>query len=213
MKWLVSCAIALVLAIIASDTQALAVVPTAPTSLTVTTGNGYAQVAFTAAVNSPTNYKYALSTDGTNYSTPVALSPADATSPIYIPGLVNGTTYYVKLLGTNADGDGPLSSASSSFQVKPASQITSSQAFLMGQYAEVGVRANGAFGSTTVPAGFHSNVSNCLGFRVDRDKDGWGTTSNTDDGDFFCPGSPYEGWELKVGTGTAKNNCDSASKA
>jgi hypothetical protein len=33
--------------------------------------------------------------------------------------------------------------------------------------------------------------------------DGWGET--IDDGDFFCPGSPFEGWQLKVGS-VAKND-------
>lgn len=85
-----------------------------------------------------------------------------------------------------------------------ATQISNSQGFLQGEFAEVGVRANGAFGSTSVPSGFHQNPSNCLGFRVDREMDGWGTT--TDDGDFFCPGSPFEGWQMKVAGSVAKND-------
>jgi hypothetical protein len=90
-------------------------------------------------------------------------------------------------------------------------QIVSSQGFLQGLYAEVGIRANGAFGSsTTVPAGFHPNVSlTCLGFRVDRSKDGWGNT--IDDGDFFCPGSPYEDWALSIGGTSFSKNSDSVT--
>ena len=81
-------------------------------------------------------------------------------------------------------------------------------AFLQGQYAEVGIRANGAFGSNLAPpSGFHQNVGNCLGFRVDRGFDGWGV--GTDDGDFFCPGSPYEGYSINIGGGTSFNECDS----
>lgn len=83
--------------------------------------------------------------------------------------------------------------------------ISNGQGFLQGEFAEVGVRANGAFGSTSVPTGFHQNAGNCLGFRVDREMDGWGNTASTDDGDFFCPGSPFEGWQLKVGS-IAKND-------
>jgi len=83
-------------------------------------------------------------------------------------------------------------------------QISNSQGFLQGQFAEVGVRANGAFGSTSVPSGFNQNPANCLGFRVDREMDGWGTT--TDDGDYFCPGSPFEGWQVKVGSSIGKND-------
>ena len=83
-------------------------------------------------------------------------------------------------------------------------QISGGQAFLQGEFAEVGVRANGAFGSTSVPSGFHANPANCLGFRVDREMDGWGAT--TDDGDYFCPGSPFEGWQMKVAGSVAKND-------
>jgi hypothetical protein len=83
-------------------------------------------------------------------------------------------------------------------------QISNGQAFLQGEFAEVGVRVNGAFGSTNVPSGFHANPPNCLGFRVDREMDGWGST--TDDGDYFCPGSPFEGWQVKVGSSLGKND-------
>jgi hypothetical protein len=83
-------------------------------------------------------------------------------------------------------------------------QISNGQAFLQGEFAEVGVRANGAFGSTSVPSGFHANPPNCLGFRVDREMDGWGAT--TDDGDYFCPGSPFEGWQMKVAESIGKND-------
>jgi hypothetical protein len=88
----------------------------------------------------------------------------------------------------------------------PSAQIVSNEGFLKGLYAEVGIRANGAFGSTSVPAGFNSNVGSCLGFRVDRAKDGWATGPN--DGDFFCPGQPYEEWALSVGGSSfnANNN-------
>ena len=88
----------------------------------------------------------------------------------------------------------------------PLSQISNGQGFLQGEFAEVGVRANGAFGSTNVPTGFHQNVTNCLGFRVDRAFDGWGNPASVDDGDFFCPGSPFEGWQFKVGSNLAKND-------
>ena len=82
------------------------------------------------------------------------------------------------------------------------------QGFLQGTYAEVGIRSNGAFGSrTSIPSGFHETNSPCLGFRVDRSKDGWGST--TDDGDFFCPGTPYEEWTISVGGASYYGNSDS----
>jgi hypothetical protein len=98
------------------------------------------------------------------------------------------------------------------FQIQPAiagAQIVSGEGFLQGQFAQVGIRANGAFGSSSVPAGFNANVGSCLGFRVDRSKDGWGVT--TDDGDFFCPGSPYEEWTISVGGTSHFGNSNSTS--
>jgi len=96
----------------------------------------------------------------------------------------------------------PVSAAEATFATN--TQISNGQGFLQGEFAEVGVRANGAFGSTSVPSGFHANPANCLGFRVDREMDGWGST--TDDGDYFCPGSPFEGWQVKVGSSLGLND-------
>ncbi len=93
-----------------------ATVPGAPTSLSVTAGNGQAIISFTAPVSDGgaaiTNFKYSL--DGTNYT---ALSPADVTSPITIPGLTNGTAYTITLKAVNSAGD---SVASSAVSVTPA---------------------------------------------------------------------------------------------
>ena len=194
--------------------SANAAVPAAPTSLSTRAGNGYLRISFTAPAGTITNYKYQLSTDGgATYADPVAFSPADTASPVQIGGLTNGTPYTVKLLAVNADGTGTASSAVTATPTALTAYVgsgSSRNAFLQGQYAEVGVRRNGAFGSDQVPpTGFHHNYGNCLGFRVDRSFDGWDQTS-TDDGDFFCPGSPYEGWSIKVtDSGTAFNECDS----
>jgi hypothetical protein len=89
--------------------------PSAPTSLTATAGNGQATISFTAGSNGGsaiTNYKYSL--DGTNYT---ALSPTDATSPVTITGLTNGTSYSIYLKTVNANGD---SSASAAVSVTPS---------------------------------------------------------------------------------------------
>jgi hypothetical protein len=89
-------------------------VPSSPTSLTATAGDGQAIISFTAGSDGGsaiTNYKY--STDGTNYS---PLSPADSSSPIAIPGLTNRTSYTIYLKAVNTNGD---SSASSSVSVTP----------------------------------------------------------------------------------------------
>ena len=76
------------------------------TGMTATPGDGSATIAFTPGSNggSPiTNYKYSID-GGVTY---IALSPANATSPLTISGLTNGvaTTIYVKAV--NANGDSP----------------------------------------------------------------------------------------------------------
>ena len=89
--------------------------PSAPTSLSATAGDGQATISFSAGSNGGsaiTNYKY--STDGTTFT---ALSPADSSSPITVPGLTNGTNYTIYLKAVNSNGD---SSASSSVSVTPA---------------------------------------------------------------------------------------------
>lgn len=81
-------------------------------------------------------------------------------------------------------------------------QIASGNAFLTNGFVEVGSRPNGTFGSSvSAPAGYHPRTTSgtILGFRADRDQDGWGV--GVDDGDFFTPGSPYEGWGFQVGDG------------
>lgn len=186
-----------------SANAALASAPT--TSATISSlkgGNGYIEIAVTGVPTEATNFKVLLSEDGINFGAGIPLSPADVVSPLTLHG-VDNKSYFVKVQATNSFGDGPLSSALAEPVVAgPKTTIKTSgsvsNAYLMGTYTEVGVRANGAFGTSIAPPPeFHANPTSCLGFRVDRNKDGWGNT--TDDGDFFCPGSPYEGWFVKVG--------------
>jgi predicted RNA-binding protein with TRAM domain len=99
----------------ASGSFTPATTPDAPTSLSATPGDGSASIAFTAGADggaSISNYEYQL--DGGSWT---ALSPADGTSPVTIPGLTNGTTYSVKLRAVNTAGAGTASSAVS---VEPA---------------------------------------------------------------------------------------------
>jgi uncharacterized repeat protein (TIGR02543 family) len=83
--------------------------PSAPTSLVATPGNGQVSIAFDAGVNigaGITNYKYSL--DGTNFT---AFSPAVTTSPVVVTGLTNGTAYTIYLKAVNAVGDSAASSS------------------------------------------------------------------------------------------------------
>jgi len=92
----------------------------------------------------------------------------------------------------------------------------STDRFLLGTRVNVGIQQNGAFGSVgNAPAGFHTrsdqNGNNTwsvagddmLGFTYDNG-DGWGT--GADIGDFFKPGSPYEGFALTVAGTSASND-------
>lgn len=93
---------------------------------------------------------------------------------------------------------------SSAQPVLAQTQLFNSHAFLQAPNVEVGVRPNGALGSTVVPAGYNANAGSCLGFIVSRNNDGFPGTQI--DGDFFCPGSPLEAWSLEVGAATAIND-------
>ncbi|MBK9032522.1 MAG: hypothetical protein IPL61_14630 [Myxococcales bacterium] len=79
-------------------------------------------------------------------------------------------------------------------------------AFLRGNYVEIGLNGNGAFGTYTddAPAGWHPRSEQGpgeIGFVADPAGTDW-----TDyHGDFFTPGSPEEGWAMEIG-GVAYNN-------
>ena len=92
------------------------------------------------------------------------------------------------------------------------SQLSSGDAFLQGQYVEIGLNHCGSFGTTiAAPSGFHARSgvnatagnATDLGFVADVAKDGWttGTASHgTYDGDYFMPGNPYIGWSITAGS-------------
>lgn len=63
-----------------------------------------------------TNYEYSLN-GGTNWQ---ALSPADTTSPVTVPGLTNGVAATIKLRAVTSSGTGP---ASDSVTVTPVAQL------------------------------------------------------------------------------------------
>jgi hypothetical protein len=81
--------------------------PDAPYDLSATAGDSRATISFTAGNdhgNAITNYLY--STNGVDY---IALEPADAASPITVPGLTNGEAVSVRLKARNSAGDSPPS--------------------------------------------------------------------------------------------------------
>lgn len=97
-------------------------------------------------------------------------------------------------------------------------QLDSCNAFIQGNYVEIGVNWNGAYGSSSnAPAGYHprgaspivnsaacdsilhGTSNNELGFVADPDKDGWAVGSPAYYGDYYLPGYPQEGWSILSG--------------
>jgi len=94
-------------------------------------------------------------------------------------------------------------------------QIVSCNAFLQGNYVEVGINTNGAFGSSVnAPTGYHPRgsggtlynscgatctVTEELGFVADPNRTGWNpsVTGTGYFGDYFVPGTPEEGWAIE----------------
>ncbi|MBL7711277.1 MAG: hypothetical protein JNL13_02385, partial [Chitinophagaceae bacterium] len=86
-------------------------------------------------------------------------------------------------------------------------QKLNDDAFLKGDFVEVGIAKNGAFGSfEDAPGGYHQRGGpgnpNKLGFVADPDKDGWMVGTPTYIGDYFVPGTPQEGWDMQLADGT-----------
>jgi hypothetical protein len=81
-------------------------------------------------------------------------------------------------------------------------QLVGPNVFLQGKYVEVGITSNGDYGTSVAPpTGYHPHGVTGLGFVCDYGMDGWTVGTPPYMGDYFLPGSPFEGWELQVGSG------------
>jgi len=83
-------------------------------------------------------------------------------------------------------------------------QMSGGSVFLRGQYVEAGICANGDFGASGAPSGYHPHTTSVgggnLGFVADPAMDGWGVGTPAYMGDYFTPGTPFEGWNLQIGS-------------
>jgi hypothetical protein len=141
----------------AVTTVIAAIAASAPTSLSAVASDGSAVISFTAGATGGaaiTNYKY--STDGTNYT---ALSPADASSPVTISGLTNGTAYTIYLKAVNSAGD---SVASTSVSVTPVDNVapTLTGAVLASNGLTLTLTFSETLSSTTAAAAAYSVTAN-----------------------------------------------------
>ncbi len=101
-----------------------------------------------------------------------------------------------------------LTLALSSFAAK--AQMVSGNIFLQGNHIEVGIGPRGNYGTdTSAPAGYHNTMATytiCggtphpLGLVADPAADGWTTGTPAAFGDYFLPGSPFEGWAIQSGS-------------
>lgn len=90
-------------------------------------------------------------------------------------------------------------------------QIVGEEAYMKGNYVEIGIDGDGGFegapiDSGAVPSGMNYRSNNpYFGFVANPQMDGWMNF----DGDFFTPGSPENGWGFEIGTTGIKlgNNC------
>ena len=148
-KYLIGVLTLALLPILFSPVANAAVPVGTPVIGTIVAGNGYLEVPFSSAPTGVTNYQYSVD-GGISWTT---RDPVGTWSPLTIHGLTNGTAYSVKIRGINADGAGTASSAVSGTPNSQTQMGTSNtEAFLQGSYVEVGVRPNGAFGSSSIPA-------------------------------------------------------------
>jgi gliding motility-associated-like protein len=83
-------------------------------------------------------------------------------------------------------------------------QIVGSEAFLQGDFLEIGMSECGAYGSAGAPPSVgaagtpYHPTSPGLGFVADADADGWSSSWPPYCGDYFLPGSPVEGFSLSI---------------
>jgi hypothetical protein len=80
----------------------------------------------------------------------------------------------------------------------PSGNRADPEVYLQGTFIELGISEAGSCGTfnTPAPSGYH-NWYYGVGFIADFNLDGWTVGTPPYSGDYFLPGSPYEGWLLE----------------
>jgi hypothetical protein len=139
--------------------------PNAPTNLTAVGGDQSAVLTFTNALTNGTdtavvtNYEYWLG----DPETWTALSPADTSSPITIPGLQNGRVYTIQLRAVNYWGPGPSATIQNVRTLPAFSDDVLNPVFdLTTAYTDSVTATDGvtySISSGTIPTGLNFNTS------------------------------------------------------
>lgn len=95
-------------------------------------------------------------------------------------------------------------------------QIVGTNCYLQGAFTEIGMNNNASFGTCNgngaIPSTYHPHLpalNQNLAEVYDWGHDGWAVGTPPYMGDYTYPGSPFEGWELQIGTGRVQafQNC------
>ncbi|MFO0868132.1 MAG: cadherin domain-containing protein [Pirellulales bacterium] len=155
--------------------------------LTFTAGDGVGDMAI---VFNGTLPQVNAALDGLRYTNAINYSGTDT------------LTISVSDLGNTGLGGTLQDSRAVALTVNTPSAPLTGDAFLAGNYLQVGLGADGALGSDGVaPVGFQSAGAR-LGVEVDPERDGWSTY----DGDFILSGTPEETWGVRVAGTTYSNS-------
>jgi len=89
--------------------------------------------------------------------------------------------------------------------VHTQAQMVGTDVFLKGKYVEVGIGHLGYYGSDyNAPSGYHPHGFTKLGFVADPLMTGWSTGTTHYMGDYFLPGTPFEGWDLQISSSSIR---------
>lgn len=89
-------------------------------------------------------------------------------------------------------------------------QIVGTDAFMKGNYVEIGIKGTGGYEGATAaaPSGMHARGGiGLFGFVANPQMDSW----TNYDGDFYTPGTPENGWGIEIGTTGGIKRCNNAS--